>query len=192
MLFSSSSLSAVRVVSSAYLRLLIFSAYDLDSNLSLAWPVAIFRYTENESVGLNAPSFFHLWFQEAEAWLDGKEASGCLEFSGGQQSWRRGRSSTNLQASWTFSPHCLILEEAFRHWAGTRACLPLVEGDIFARWAPLSTRVLQTRILEWIALSFSRGIFLTQGLNLGLPPCRQTVYHLSHQGSTYSAPMQMY
>ena len=26
-------------------------------------------------------------------------------------------------------------------------------------------------------------IFLTQGSNLGLPHCRQTLYHLSHQGS---------
>ena len=26
-------------------------------------------------------------------------------------------------------------------------------------------------------------IFPTQGLNLGLPHCRQTLYHLSHQGS---------
>ena len=29
-------------------------------------------------------------------------------------------------------------------------------------------------------------IFLTQGLNPGLPHCRQTLYHLSHQGSLYS------
>ena len=28
-----------------------------------------------------------------------------------------------------------------------------------------------------------QGIFLTQGWNLGLPHCRQTLYHLSHQGS---------
>ena len=28
-----------------------------------------------------------------------------------------------------------------------------------------------------------QGIFLTQGLNLGLLHCRQTLYHLSHQGS---------
>ena len=28
-----------------------------------------------------------------------------------------------------------------------------------------------------------QGIFLTQGLNPGLPHCRQTLYHLSHQGS---------
>ena len=28
-----------------------------------------------------------------------------------------------------------------------------------------------------------QGIFLTQGSNPGLPHCRQTLYHLSHQGS---------
>ena len=38
------------------------------------------------------------------------------------------------------------------------------------------------RILEWVAISFSRGIFLTQGLNPGLLHCRQTLYRLSHQG----------
>jgi len=36
--------------------------------------------------------------------------------------------------------------------------------------------ILQARMLEWVAIPFSRGIFLTQGLNPGL-------YHLSHQGS---------
>ena len=39
----------------------------------------------------------------------------------------------------------------------------------------------QARVQEWVAISFSRGIFLTQGLNLGLPHCRQMLYHLSHQ-----------
>ena len=43
--------------------------------------------------------------------------------------------------------------------------------------------ILQARILEWFAISFSRGIFPTQGSNLGLPHCRQILYHLSHQGS---------
>ena len=32
--------------------------------------------------------------------------------------------------------------------------------------------ILQARILEWVALLFSRGIFPTQGLNPGLPLCR--------------------
>ena len=31
-----------------------------------------------------------------------------------------------------------------------------------------------------------QGIFLTQGLNPGLPHCRQMLYHLSHQGSLLS------
>ena len=44
--------------------------------------------------------------------------------------------------------------------------------------------ILQARILEWVAISFSRGIFLTQGSNPGLPHCRQTLYPLSHQGSS--------
>ena len=45
--------------------------------------------------------------------------------------------------------------------------------------------IFQARILEWAAISFSRGIFPTQGSNPGLPHCRQTLYHLSHQGSQY-------
>ena len=43
--------------------------------------------------------------------------------------------------------------------------------------------IFQAIVLEWIAISFSRGIFLTQGLNPGLPHCRQMLYRLSHQGS---------
>ena len=35
--------------------------------------------------------------------------------------------------------------------------------------------VLQVRIPEWVAMPSSRGIFLTQGLNLGLLLCRQTL-----------------
>ena len=39
----------------------------------------------------------------------------------------------------------------------------------------------------WSGLSFpSPGIFPTQGLNPGLPHCRQMLYHLSHQGSPLS------
>ena len=38
-------------------------------------------------------------------------------------------------------------------------------------------------ILEWVTIPFSRGIFPTQGLNLGLLHCRQILYHPSHQES---------
>ena len=42
--------------------------------------------------------------------------------------------------------------------------------------------ILRARILEWVAISFSRGVFPTQGSNPGLPHCRQILYRLSHQG----------
>ena len=43
--------------------------------------------------------------------------------------------------------------------------------------------ILQAIILEWVAISFSRGIFPIQGSNLHLSHCRQMLYPLSHQGS---------
>ena len=43
--------------------------------------------------------------------------------------------------------------------------------------------ILQARILGWVAFPFSRGIFPTQGSNLGLPHCRQILYQLSHKES---------
>ena len=48
--------------------------------------------------------------------------------------------------------------------------------------------VLQARILEWVVIPFSRGIFLTQGLNLHLLHCqhhRQILYWPSYQGSLW-------
>ena len=43
--------------------------------------------------------------------------------------------------------------------------------------------ILQARILEWVAISSSRGSSPTQVSNAGLLHCRQIPYHLSHQGS---------
>ena len=43
--------------------------------------------------------------------------------------------------------------------------------------------ILQAGILEWVAITFCRGIFPTQGSNPSLPLCRQILYCLSHQGS---------
>ena len=43
--------------------------------------------------------------------------------------------------------------------------------------------ISQTRILEWVAISFSRGIFPTQGLNLHLLHQQADSWPLSHQRS---------
>ena len=40
------------------------------------------------------------------------------------------------------------------------------------------------------SLSLLQQIFRTQGSNPGLPRCRQTLYHLSHQGSPYMSSVQ--
>ena len=45
--------------------------------------------------------------------------------------------------------------------------------------------ISQTKILEWVAIPFSRRIFLIQGLKPGLLHCRQILYCLSHPGSPY-------
>ena len=42
--------------------------------------------------------------------------------------------------------------------------------------------ILEARILEWITIPFSRGIFPTQGLNSSLLYCRQILYSLRYQG----------
>ena len=49
--------------------------------------------------------------------------------------------------------------------------------------APLSMGIFQARILEGVAISFSRVIFLTQGmkLSLSLLHFRQILYQLSPQ-----------
>ena len=46
----------------------------------------------------------------------------------------------------------------------------------------LSMKILQARILEWVAMPSSR-VFPTQGSNAGLPHCRWILYHLSYKGS---------
>ena len=41
--------------------------------------------------------------------------------------------------------------------------------------------ILQARILEWVAIPFSRGYSWRS--NTGIPHCKWILYHLSHQGS---------
>ena len=43
--------------------------------------------------------------------------------------------------------------------------------------------ILQAKLLEWVAVPFTRGIFLTQGSNPSLLHRRRIVYPLSHQGN---------
>ena len=50
--------------------------------------------------------------------------------------------------------------------------------------SPTVHGILQARILEWVAFPFSRASSQPRELSPGLPHCRQTLYQLSHKGST--------
>ena len=45
--------------------------------------------------------------------------------------------------------------------------------------------ILQARILEWVAIPFSRGSSWPRDRTCIFLHCRQILYHLSHQGSPY-------
>ena len=54
-----------------------------------------------------------------------------------------------------------------------QSCLTLCDPMNYSRPGSSVLGILQARILEWVAISFSRGIFPTQGSNPGLLHCRQ-------------------
>ena len=65
----------------------------------------------------------------------------------------------------------------------TQSCLTLCDPMDHSLPGSSVHGIFQARLLEWAAISLLRGIFPTQGSNPGLLHCRQTLYHLSHQGS---------
>ena len=65
----------------------------------------------------------------------------------------------------------------------TQSCLTLCNPMDCSSPGSSVYQNLQARILEWVAILFSRGIFPIQGLNPNLPECRWILYCLSHQVS---------
>ena len=52
--------------------------------------------------------------------------------------------------------------------------------------------ILQVRILGWVAVPFSGGIFWPKDWICIFSHCRQILYHLSHQGHTYPKLFSVY
>ena len=70
----------------------------------------------------------------------------------------------------------------FSHVLVSQSCLTLCQ-PMDCRPPGFSVQgISQARILEWVAISFSRGFFPKQGSNPGLLHCRQILYHQSYQG----------
>ena len=76
-----------------------------------------------------------------------------------------------LQTKWDFG----IVLLAYRTSEVTQSCPTLCDRVDCSPPGSSVHGILQARILEWVAISFSRGIFPTQGSNPGLLHCRQTL-----------------
>ena len=64
-----------------------------------------------------------------------------------------------------------------------RPCLTLFDPMDCSPPGSFVHGILQARILEWVAISSSRGSSWSRELNPGLLHCRQILYILSYQGS---------
>ena len=76
----------------------------------------------------------------------------------------------------------------------TKLCMTLCNFMDCSRPGSSVHGISQARILEWVAISFSRGIFLTQESNpllLSLQHCRQTLHPLSYLGQAHNQASQV-
>ena len=90
--------------------------------------------------------------------------------------------SLQIEPAWGESSSCwLSLNRCVRSVA--KLCLTLCDTIDCSPQGSSVHEILQARILGWIPISSSRGIFLTQGLNLGLLRLQADSLPLSHPGS---------
>ena len=64
----------------------------------------------------------------------------------------------------------------------TQSCLTLCDPMDYRPPGSSVQWIFQQRVLEWVAIPFSRGS-CQPGIKPGLLHCGQILYHLSHQGS---------
>ena len=67
--------------------------------------------------------------------------------------------------------------------SGAKLCLSLCDPIDCSPPGSSVHEIFQARILEWVAIPFSRGSSQPGNRTPGLLHCRQILYHLSHQGA---------
>ena len=102
---------------------------------------------------------------------------------------------------YTFIKRCFVLVNYIHAFSleNSPCCCCLVARSCPALWDPTDCSlpgssvhgIFQARILQWIAVPYSRGIFLTPGSNPCLLHSRQTLYHLNHQRNSYQLHSQL-
>ena len=81
----------------------------------------------------------------------------------------------------TWEAHIYIC--VYIHMLVAQSCLTLCNPMDCSPPGSSVHEIFQARILEWVAISFSRGIFPTQGSNPGFLHCMQILLQLSYNGS---------
>ena len=76
------------------------------------------------------------------------------------------------------SPACLLVVSP------AQSCLTVCDPMDYSPPGSFVHEILQARILEWISIPFSRGSSWSRDWILGVLPCRQVLFCLSHQGSS--------
>ena len=76
-----------------------------------------------------------------------------------------------------------VIEVKYESLSGVRLCNPM-------DCSPAVSGNLQAKILEWVAIPFSRGSSQPWESNPDLLHFRQILYHLSHQGSPFRVESQ--
>ena len=79
-----------------------------------------------------------------------------------------------------FSAKCCLYSCAY---SLSHVWLFVTPWTVVACQTPLSMRILQARILEWVSMPSSRRSSQPRDWTPGLPHCGQILYHLSLQGS---------
>ena len=83
----------------------------------------------------------------------------------------------------TCSSMLKLLNVLARHMLVTQLCLTFCNSMDCSPPGSSVHGILQAKIVEWVAIPFSRGSSQTQGLNPGLLHCRWILYCLIYQGS---------
>ena len=135
-------------------------------------------------------------FRTTQANQKDSEAWGCFDGSSGYLNVQPGFRATGVDRSRLSNPGSRIEQT----WAvASHVCsLRQKKTSLTSKWVNESCSVVSNCLrphglyspwnspgqnTEVGSLSLLQGIFPTQGLNRGLPQCRQILYQLSHQGS---------
>ena len=103
------------------------------------------------------------------------------------------RAFSSLSSSRVFQPQCCSLVSPGEVKVKVVQLCPTLCNPMDCSLPGYSVHgIFQARVVEWVAISFSRGSSQPRGSNLGLPHCRQTLYRLSHQEALVSPKIPLF